>query len=267
MSADQPIAGRVALVTGANHGIGAATAVALAEAGANVLITYLRSAGGASDYERERSQDGSATMAAIRARGRNCHSLEADLRDPRTPARLFDAAEAQLGPVSILVHNASGWKKDSFAAGGADRVGRRHELVTPESIDSQLEVDARAGALLMAEFIQRHRDRNADWGRIVALTSGEGLGFPGEVSYGAAKAALISYTLSASAEMADDGVTANVVYPPVTDTGWVTDEVREFVNEDHEHHHIASPEEVADVISWLCSRAGRVVTGNIIRLR
>jgi 3-oxoacyl-[acyl-carrier protein] reductase len=101
----------------------------------------------------------------------------------------------------------------------------------------------------MAEFIQRHRSRHADWGRIVTLTSGEGRAFPGEVSYGAVKAALISYTLSAAAEMAADGVTANVVYPPVTDTGWITDEVRAFVATDLDHHHVADPDEVAEVIA------------------
>ncbi len=254
-------------MTGANHGIGAATAIALAKEGADVLITYLRADGDDTDFGRARSRDGSTIGTAIEALGRTCHMIEADLRDPGTPGRLFEAAEANLGPVSVLVHNASGWKKDSFAAGGTDSIGRPQKQVTLDSIDSQLEVDARAGALLMAEFIRRHRERNSHWGRIVTLTSGDGRGFPGEVSYGAAKAALVSYTLSAAAEMADDGVTANVVYPPVTDTGWITDEVREFVKVDHEHHHIASPDEVADVIAWLCSRAGRVVTGNVIRLR
>lgn len=264
---DLPLRGEVALVTGANHGIGAAASVALARQGADVMVTYLRSASDGSEYARLRSQDGAPVCSQIEGLDRRCHAMEADLRDADTPARLFDEAESQLGPVSILVHNASGWRKDSFAAAGADQLGRENAEVTANSIDSQLEVDARAGALLMAEFIRRHRARYADWGRIVTLTSGEGRGFPGEVSYGAAKAALLSYTLSAASEMADDGVTANVVYPPVTDTGWITDEVREFVKRDHEHHHIASPEEVAEVIAWLCGSAGRIVTGNVIRLR
>ena len=105
----------------------------------------------------------------------------------------------------MLVHNASGWQKDSFAPAAVDAVGRPGHPLTPETIDGQYHVDARAGALLMQEFISRHRSRRASWGRIVTLTSGEGRGFPGEVSYGAAKGALISYTLSAAAEMAADG--------------------------------------------------------------
>lgn len=261
--------GTTALVTGANHGIGAATAVALAQRGADVAITYLRTGNPdkADEYNIARANDGSAVRSQIESLGRRCHAIEADLADPRTPGELFGRIEEQLGPVSVLVHNASGWAKDTYAPLATDAVGRFASMVSPQSADSQLHVDARAGALLMAEFIERHRAREADWGRIVTLTSGEGRAFPGEVSYGAAKAALISYTMSAAAEMSADGVTANVVYPPVTDTGWITDEVRAFVARDSDHHHVADPSEVAEVIAWLCADAGRVVTGNIIRLR
>lgn len=262
--------GRAAIVTGANHGIGAATAIALAQRGADVVISYLRAYDPPRqlpEYRRQRALDGSHVIAAIEALGRRCVAVELDLTDPSAPSELFGRAEAAIGPVSVLVHNASGWLKDSFAAGGSDGIGRLNYPITVASIDAQMHVDARAGALLMHEFIIRHRQRGADWGRIVTLTSGTGGGFPGEVSYGAAKAALISYTMSAASEMAADGVTANVVYPPVTDTGWVTDEVRAFVAADSEHHHVAEPAEVAEVITWLCADAGRIVTGNVIRLR
>lgn len=258
-----------ALVTGANHGIGAAIARALADRGVSVAITFLRTGDPdrSDDYNTARNSDASDVRRDVAACGARCRLIEADLADADTPRRLFDEIEAELGPVSILVHNASGWSKDTFAPTEPDAVGRFARVVNVDAIDAQLHIDARAGALLMAEFIQRHRERRADWGRIVTLTSGEGRAFPGEVSYGAGKAALISYTLSAAAEMAGDGVTANVVHPPVTDTGWITDEVREFVAKDFDHHHVADPEEVAGVIAWLCADAGRIVTGNILRLR
>jgi len=266
------LVGRVALVTGANHGIGAAIARALAARGADVLVTYLRTRAEAdadqhATYREQRQCGGEATVQAIAALGRRGVAFEADLTRDDIAAALFDRAEAELGPVSVLVHNASGWRRDSFATGDRDGLSLPVHRVVPASIDAQLLVDARAGALLLAEFIERHRARGADWGRIVTMTSGEGKAFPGQVSYGAAKAALISYTLSAASEMAGDGVTANVVYPPVTDTGWITDEVRKFVAGDDEHHHIARPDEVAETVAWLCADANHLVTGNVIRLR
>lgn len=269
MTTSKPLAGKVALVTGANHGIGAAVACALAQLGADVAVTYLRSfdARGTAEYNEARSADASEVCQSINDLGAHCIAIEADLSDPNQPARIFDQIERELGSVSVLVHNASAWRPDTFQPATPDLVGRSAPLVKQLSIDPQFHVDARAGALLMAEFIQRHRERGSTWGRIVTVTSGDGKAFPGEVSYGAAKAALISYSLSAAAEMADDGVCVNVVYPPVTDTGWITKEVRDWIGTDSEHHHIAEPQEVADVIAWLCSEAGRIVTGNVIRLR
>ncbi len=86
------------------------------------------------------------------------------------------------------------------------------------------------------------------------------------MSYGAAKAALVNYTMSAAYELADLGITANIVYPPVTDTGWVTDEVRALVEKSTELIHIAQPEDVARVIAYLASDEARMITGNIIRM-
>ncbi len=269
---DAPLSGRVALVTGANHGIGAATAIELARLGADVAITFLRlpieSEEGRPDaYGEQRAGDGRDVVAAVEALGRRAVAIEADLADPAVPAQLFADVEASLGPVAILVHNASGWRKDSFRPETPDAFGRPHGRVTAETFAAQFDVDARAGALLIAELADRHRAAAAGWGRIVTLTSGGPAGFPSEVSYGAAKAALENYTMSASIELAPDGITANVVYPPVTDTGWVTDDVRAFVAASTDHHHVAAPADVAVVIGWLCTPAADLVTGNVVRLR
>ena len=268
-----PLAGRVALVTGANHGIGAAIAVRLAELGADVAVTYLRfkevdgEGGRPAVYAQQRRSGAEPVQADIEATGRRCLPVEADLRDPAVPASLFDQIEDALGAVSIVVHNASGWRRDTFAAIGEDDYRRDNEPVSAATFDAQFLVDARAGALLMAELADRSRRAGAGWGRIVTLTSGGPKGFPGEVSYGAAKAALDNYTMTASIELAGLGITANVVHPPVTDTGWLTDEFREFLEGHPDRPHIAEPAEVAEVIGWLCTDAARLVTGNIIGLR
>jgi 3-oxoacyl-[acyl-carrier protein] reductase len=266
------LSGHVALVTGGNHGIGAATARALAACGARVLLTYLRLAdppdpGIPDRYRENRASDADHVVAAIRAAGGEAAALEANLADPGTPVRLFDPAEARLGPVDILVNNASGWLADTFTVETRDKLGRSLTRVSAQTFDQQFAVDARGAALLIAEFARRHVERGATWGRIIGLTSGGPSGFPGEVSYGAAKAALENYTMSAAFELAHLGITANVVYPPVTDTGWVTNEVRRHIEESADLIHVAEPEEVARVIAYLVSDEAKLITGNIIRLR
>ncbi|WP_308258550.1 SDR family NAD(P)-dependent oxidoreductase [Saccharothrix obliqua] len=254
-----------AIVTGANQGIGAAVARALAAQGVAVLITYLRYAPAPDpqvpdEYFRARESGADDVVAAIVESGGRAHAVEADLADVSAPAMLFDTAERVFGPVDVLVNNASGWVQDTFLANEVDQFGRVQRAVTPQTFDAQFAVDARAGAVLIAEFARRHLARGGNWGRIVGMTSGGPDGFPGEVSYGAAKAALNNYTLSAAAELAPHGVTANMVKPGVTDTGWVNDAVRE-------RFPVAMPEEVAPVVAFLCSDAAARVTGNIILLR
>src|SRR6266567_1562766 len=243
----------VAIVTGANHGIGAATAAELADRGVAVLATYLRldeapGPGIPAAYREQRAAGGSGLADRINAVGGVVRTVEADLADPASVPSLFDQAERDLGPVDILVHNASGWLADTFKQDAVDRLGRS---LRP----------------LSAEFARRHAARGANWGRLISLTSGDGRGFAEEVSYGAAKAALVDYTLAAAQELAPLGITANAVEPPVTDTGWITDEVRAAVAASPQQVHIAAPAEVAAVIAFLASDAASLITGNVLHLR
>jgi 3-oxoacyl-[acyl-carrier protein] reductase len=264
--------GHTAIVTGANHGIGAASAIALARRGCAVLCTFYRlddpaDPGTPQTYRDHRARDASAVVTRITEDGGTAVAVEADLSDPATPARLFDTAEDLLGPVDILVNNATGWLADSFASAQADRIGRTLQPVTAATWTRLFSVDAMGAALMISEFARRHIARQATWGRIVGLTSGGELGFPEEVSYGAAKAAQVNYTMSAAFELAPFGVTANMVYPPVTDTGWVTDAVREHVAAAPTLVHVASPDDVAEVIAYLASDAAALITANVITLR
>ncbi len=265
-------AGHTAIVTGANHGIGAATAVELAKRGCSVLCSYLRlddphDPGTPQAYRDYRAASADQVVAQIEADGGRALAVEADLSDPATPGALFDTAEQRLGPVDILVNNATGWVADTFKPSASDRIGRSLRPVSAATWSRQFAVDAMAAALLIGEFARRHIDRGASWGRIIGLTSGGELGFPEEVSYGAAKAAQANYTMSAAVELAEYGITANMVYPPVTDTGWVTDAVRSFVSASPTHVHVATPAEVADVIAYLASDAAALISANVITLR
>ena len=238
-----------------------------------MLVSYLRlvpvaDPGTPAGYGAARERDADEVLAAIEPLPGRAAAVEVDLRDDDAAgARPRRRRAPVLGPVSILVNNASGWVADTFTPDPTDRLGRDLAAVTPSSVDRNLGVDARAAALLIAELARRHIGRGATWGRIVGLTSGGPQGFPQEVSYGAAKAALENYTMSAATELAPFGITANIVHPPVTDTGWVTDDVRAFVAASREHDHVAEPAEVAEVIAWLCSDAARLVSGSVIRMR
>ena len=166
------LTGHVAIVTGANHGIGAATA---------------------SSAHRSRRASCPPTCASTPRR------MPSTRRPAASPSRptcstcahrrwLFDLAEDQLGAVDVFVNNATGWVQDTFKPSAVDRFGRPMLPVTADTIDRNLGVDAGA-APLIAEFARRHVERGATWGRIVGLTSGGPHGFPEEVSYGAARRA------------------------------------------------------------------------------
>lgn len=208
---DTGLAGRVVLVTGANHGIGAAAALAFAAQGAKLLVGYL---GPPAPDE---------VLRAIRDRGCEAEAWETDLAEPATIPALFDRAEATLGPADVLVNNAAAWQGDTFdpRPGTTDWGGRSTSFVTAESHDHHFAVNSRAVALIMAEFARRHAARGARWGRIINVSTDGSPGFPGEVSYGASKHALESYSRAAASELAPFGITVNVVSPGATDTGWI----------------------------------------------
>jgi 3-oxoacyl-[acyl-carrier protein] reductase len=268
-----PRSKHVAIVTGANHGIGAATAERFAASGISVVVTYLRGRVTSDPatperYQENRMRSGDEVVDRITAAGGRAIAIEADLLDAATPAMLFDRAEAEFGAVDILINNATGWASgDSFVAGSIDPAGRATPEVTAELFDHTFGVDARAGALMIAEFARRHIARDGTWGRIVGLTSGGSSGFPSEVTYGAAKMALVNYTMSAATELGRLGVTANMIHPPITESGWVNESIREFAATSSEHFHVAEPGEVAAVIAWLCTDEAGMVTGNVIRMR
>jgi 3-oxoacyl-[acyl-carrier protein] reductase len=270
---DPGLAGRVAVVTGANHGIGAAIARELAGCGVWVVAAFLRMAAAELDAEHyppeyglARAAGADSVVADIEACGGRAVGVEVDVRAPGAAGRLFDAAERVFGPVEILVNNASAWRADTFVPAEDDRFGRPHGVVDGGSHDFVFGVDVRGAALLMAEFAVRHVARGGSWGRIVGVGSGGSGGFPGEVSYGAAKSAMESYTLSAASELWSVGVTANVVVPPAVDTGWISAETRAVI-EAGGGGRVARPEDVAEVVSLLVSEQARFVTGQVVAVR
>lgn len=277
--------GRVALVTGGNHGVGAATARALSAQGASVFVTYLRLpvAAGVSEAEAtEASVPGQAfyrarqampadwVLARIREEGGRAEALEADLADPSSVPRIFDRAEAMLGPVEVLVNNAAHCVADTFVPPGRlsteDRSpgGSAMQHLTPEGHDRHFAVNTRAPALMMAEFARRHVERDVRWGRVVNVSTDGAYVFPGEVSYGASKLALEGYARSAAVEFGPLGITVNTVSLGAVQTGWISPEMEEEISAEYPLGRVGQPKDVADVIVFLASEQARWVTAQTL---
>ena len=137
--------------------------------------------------------------------GGRAEAVEADLADPGTPARLFDQAEAALGPVDILMNNATyDVETDIYH-------------VTAELLDRHYAVNVRGTTLLCAEFAKRHDGRPG--GRIISMVSGELVSpMQGNLPYVITKGGVDALTIAFSAELAPKGITVNAVDPGATDT-------------------------------------------------
>jgi len=272
---DPKIAGRVALVTGANNpeGIGAAIARALVAQDVRVFVTGRREGDG--EIGRELPNPGGERYRILRARpvgevvreltegGAEVHGEEWDLSVPNGSGKLFDAVENRLGPVSLLINNAAYWSGDTFLPEAVD--GRQAvSLVSPEEHDRHFAVNSRAPALLMAEFARRRMDRSADGGRIINISTDGASGHAGAVSYGASKRALESYSRAAAWELGPCGITVNVVAPGPVQSGWISAEMEEKLVPEIPLRRIGEVEDIADVVVFLSSHQARWITGQVL---
>ena len=262
---------KVALVTGANHGIGAATARALAAEGARVFIHFLRLPESDEEGAWLRMRDASAVLKEIRSQGGQAEAAEQDLADPVAVPELLDKVEAALGPVDVLVNNAAvgGAPKDTFAPlaeESVDRFRRSLYTITAASHDRHFAVNSRATALMMAEFARRHVARGATWGRIINVSTDGAYCFPEEISYGASKAALEAYSRSAAIELGRYGITVNIVSPGPIQTGWIRPDMEAGIAADIPLGRLGRPEDVADVIVFLAGEQARWLTGQCLHV-
>jgi 3-oxoacyl-[acyl-carrier protein] reductase len=117
---------------------------------------------------------------------------------------------------------------------------------------------------MMAEFARRRIVHGVRWGRIINISTGGAPGFEGEISYGASKAALESYSRAAAKELGHYGITVNIISPGPVQTGWITPELEQTIAKNTPLRRVGLPEDLADVIVFLASEQARWITGQLI---
>jgi 3-oxoacyl-[acyl-carrier protein] reductase len=239
------LTGQAALVTGGSRGIGRATVLLLARSGADIALTYHTRAG-----------DAEATVGQVEALGRRAYAWGGDLADPAVVERIMSDVERKLGRLDIFVANAGIWPADevSLASMPTERWRRTMEA----NLDSVF-LSTRAALRLMRTG-----------GRVVIVSSTAGQrGEPFHADYAATKGALISLTKSLAVECAPDPV-VNCVAP-----GWVDTEMslpafgqnnRDRIRRSIPLQRIATAEDIAGPILFLCSDLARHVTGEILNV-
>lgn len=235
------LAGKRALVTGGSRGIGAAIALILAEKGADVAITYERSADRAADVVR-----------AIEAKGRRGLAIQADAADPAAVKRSVDEAAKWLGGLDVLINNA-----------GIARYAPIAEI-SAETIDELFAVNVRA-TVLAAQAAIPHLKAG---GRIVNIGSGGADRIVGDTGtvYFMTKSALQSFTRGLARELGPRDITVNLVQPGSTNTDMNPDngEYAEYQRGFSLLGRYGAPEDVAVAVAFLATPAARHITGTIL---
>jgi 3-oxoacyl-[acyl-carrier protein] reductase len=238
--------GKRALVTGGSRGIGAATALVLAEYGVDVAIGY-----------RSRREDAVRIVEQARAAGVRAFAYAHDIGSRDGAESLLRSAVADLNGLDFFVGNAGIWPSDEVPVTDMDDHRWRRTML--ENVDSMF-FTTRAAARVMN-----------DNGRIVLVSSTAGQrGEAFHADYAASKGAMISYVKSLCVELAKRGITVNSVAP-----GWVDTEMCEgpFANGGRDRiaasiplGRIAHPRDIAGPIAFLCSDLGRHITGEILNV-
>ncbi len=241
----QPLADRVALVTGASSGIGRACALALADAGAAVALGFSANPAGADEV-----------AALIRERGGTATTLGADLAEPSAAAALVDGTLRELGAIDIVVNNA-GITRDNLAV-----------RITDADWDAVLAIDLSAAFRVCRAALKPMLRRRE--GRIVNISSVAGvMGNPGQANYSAAKAGLIGLTKALCREVGSRGITVNAVAP-----GFIATDMTAALGADAlaaaaaavPLRRLGTADEVAAAVRFLALPEAAYITGHVLHV-
>ena len=238
------LTGKVAIITGASRGIGKAAAIAIAQAGASVVVNYARS-----------SDAADAVVAAISEGGSEAIALQADVSKADQVDAMVKATMDKFGRIDVLVNNA-GITRDTLLL-----------RMKPEDWQAVIDLNL-TGVFLCTRAVSKIMLKQRS-GRIINISSVAGLmGNPGQANYSAAKAGVIGFTKTIAKELAPRGVTANAVAP-----GFIaTDMTEDLKNTEEILKYIplgryGQPEEVAGLIRFLAADpAAAYITGQVMNV-
>lgn len=245
---------RLAIVTGASRqrGIGAAICRALAQAGTDVFFTHWTPYDEKMPWAAE-GDEPAHLQSQIQNMGVRCEHLSCDLSMVDAPQQILDTVESRLGFPSILINNAI-----------HDDTNAPFDQLDATILDAYYAVNMRGTILLSVEFARRFFWPSG--GRIINLTSGQGRGpMPGKLAYVATKGAIDAFTVTLAREVASRGITVNAVDPGPTDTGWMTEAVKQELLLLFPTGRIGQPGDVARLVAFLASEDAEWITGQIIR--
>lgn len=236
---------KVAIITGASRGIGAATSERLAKDGFNILI----------NYSSPDPTEAEAVAARVRATGSVAHLCRGDVADPKTAKQMFDLAEAEFGGVDVLVNNAGLYELVKIAE------------MADETFERVVSVNLKGPFLFMREAANRLRPG----GRVINVSS-SAIGLKPE-KYGiyvATKAGLEGMTQVLSKEMRGRKISVNAIAPGQTATRLFLEKQSEAelerVAKMNPYERLGTPEDIAATIAFLCSPEGAWVNGQVIRV-
>jgi NAD(P)-dependent dehydrogenase (short-subunit alcohol dehydrogenase family) len=239
---NEPLTGKVALVTGGSRGLGAATVRLLAEQGADVGFTYVNS-----------EKLAQAVVDEVRATGAKVAAFRSDQADPSGAPALIDEVVAQFGGLDILVNNAA--------------IGMAGTVDDPDADTAALDrVHATNYLGVIAIIRAASRVLRAN-GRIITVSTGFGtrVGIPGVADYAASKSGIERYTMGAARDLGPRGITANVVQAGLMEGGMESaPEVLEAVLSTLSLQRVGDPREIAAAIAFLASPAASYITGAVL---
>ncbi len=243
--------GKVALVTGVGRerGIGTAICLELARQGVDIYYTFWKKY----DAKNYPNDDHKPQDLAKELRSMNIRAdfLEADLSDLNTPRDLYKAVKDKLGAPSILINNACYDNGIPFTDLSADL------------LDSHYRINLRATTLMCVEFVQNWKEKRG--GRIINITSGQSISAMStdQIPYTITKAGLEMLAIQLAPGIIDLGITINAVDPGPTDTGWMSDDLKENIKK---NSVVNQPVDVAKEVVLLLADRSETITGKVIHV-